>query len=277
GIALGVLWFFVALAPVSNLPFGIGVMMAERLVYLPSAGLCAAAGETIAILAASAARRIGRGAPGRSWPVPGATLLVAALPAALFALVSADRTRVWRDELTLWETTCRNSPRSALAHVNLGSVHQYLGRLEDAEAAYRRAIMIAPNRPGPYYNLATVMEATDRPEDAIRMYREAIRVEPLDVKARNNLGRRLLAQGRSQEAIPVLEEALAIEPTALHAAINLGGAYLHQGDLTRADRIATDVLASRPGEPGALRLKAAIDAARRKVESPQGRAGAVAP
>ena len=47
-LALGFLFFCAALLPVANLLFPIGTIFAERLAYLPSAGLCLAAGALIA-------------------------------------------------------------------------------------------------------------------------------------------------------------------------------------------------------------------------------------
>ncbi|MFQ5701646.1 MAG: tetratricopeptide repeat protein [Acidobacteriota bacterium] len=248
-VAMGVLVFFIALLPVSNLLFGIGVMMAERLLYLPSLGLCLAAGAAMASgLLAMGTRRL-----------VAATCLVALAPATVLTLRSVVRTWDWFDQLSLFEATVRTSPNSALAHVNLGSIYQAMGRLVEAEASYRRAIAIAPDRPGPYYNLATVLEKTGRPEEAIIEYREALRLDPGNVRALNNLGKALLARRRVREAIAMLSRAVTIAPEAPKPAVNLAAAYLQAGDLDRAGRLARQVLASRPEDEAARRVLAEVE------------------
>lgn len=250
--ALGILVFFAALAPVSNILIPIGVVLAERLLYLPSAGFCLAAGAGIALLVeATPLRRL---AASRL----AAACLVAALPGALFAARAWTRTPVWRSQLTLFEATVKTSPNSALAHINLGSVYQSLGRLEEAEAEYRRAIAIGPDRKGAHHNLGTVLEATGRVEEAIEVYREAVRIDPADWETATNLGRALLSRGRSREAIPVLEEAVKRAGDRPIPMGNLAAAYLHAGDPERARRLAERVLASHPGDAAALRVLDAI-------------------
>ena len=255
-IALGILVFFAALAPVANVFFPIGVILAERLLYLPSAGLCLAAGAAIGLLLDAL------GAPRRPASRLAAACLVAAAPGALLAARAWTRTADWRDQRTLFEATVRASPDSALAHVNLGSVYQSLGRLQEAEAEYRRGIAIGPERKGAHHNLGTVLEATGRIEEAIAVYRDALRIDPTDWETANNLGRALLSLGRSPEAIPVLEQAVKQAGDRPAPMGNLAAAYLHAGDLEAAGRLAERVLASHPDDAAARRV---LDAVRERA------------
>lgn len=254
--AAGLCVFFVALLPVSNLPFGIGVIMAERLLYLPSFGLCLAAG--VALAAGLRALSALKEASERRLAL--AALSVVLVPCAAFGARSAARTADWYDQLTLFEATARTSPRSALAQVNLGSVYQALGRTAEAEQAYRRSIVIAPDRPGPHYNLATLLEAQGRSDEAIAAYQEAVRIDPGDVRALNNLGRALVGAGRSTEAIPWLETAARINPSSPTPSVNLAAALLHAGDLRRAEAVIRRVLAAHPSDAAANRVMEGIRA-----------------
>ena len=83
-LALGFLFFCVALLPASNLLFPIGTIFAERLAYLPSAGLCLAAG---ALLAGSAPEPGGAARPRRRGPGGGRPAPRRALDRAQFRLV----------------------------------------------------------------------------------------------------------------------------------------------------------------------------------------------
>ncbi|HKY33571.1 MAG TPA: tetratricopeptide repeat protein, partial [Candidatus Polarisedimenticolia bacterium] len=171
-VRLGIAGFFVCLLPVSNLLFGIGVMMAERLLYLPSALACLAAGGVLERLSRTAGPRRARQA----------LLAVSLALAAAGAWRTADRVGDWFDQVTLFEATVKTSPRSALAWVNLGAAYQELGRLEDAERCFREAASIAPARPGPRYNLAVALEKQGRLSEAIEAYREALRLAPSDAR-----------------------------------------------------------------------------------------------
>ncbi|MFQ5701903.1 MAG: tetratricopeptide repeat protein, partial [Acidobacteriota bacterium] len=271
GVTLGIAAFLVALAPVGNFFFGIGVVMAERLLYLPSFGLCLAAGAGLAMIASRAAR-------GRPRWVFGATVGIVAIPAALFGLRAAERCSDWADSLALFQATVRTSPRSALAQFGLGAAYQERGRWEEARTAYRRSLSIAPDRAETHYNLGTLYEAMGDIPAAIGEYEETVRLAPRHKQAYNNLG--ILHQriggadsaeadykravevapesaapaynyavmldekGRFDEAIRWYRRSLEIDPSQVMAWNNLGRLFLikHQpdeaiGPLQRALRI----------------------------------------
>jgi tetratricopeptide (TPR) repeat protein len=170
--ALGIALFFVSLLPVSNILFGIGTVMAERLLYVPSAGLCLAAGALIeraarAALPAASPRRL-----------LATACLLAAIPAAPFALRCWTRTADWRDQRTLFETTVRTSPRSALAWLGLGNAYEDEGLFREAEAAYRRAVEIAPALAVGRFNLGNMLRRLGRPAEAILEFERALLLRP---------------------------------------------------------------------------------------------------
>src|SRR5258705_109794 len=86
---------------VSNVFVTIGTVMAERLLYLPSAGFC--------LLVASATDVLGR--PSRARRVGGA-LFVAAL-VAFYVPATMLRNRVWRERRGFFEAMVASAPRSA--------------------------------------------------------------------------------------------------------------------------------------------------------------------
>jgi len=227
GAAAGILVFLVALFPVSNVPFGIGVVMAERLLYLPSMGICLVAAVLIDRPARTLTAMRGR-------RLVAATALAACVPGAAMAALTWRRTQVWRDPLTLFEATVRSSPDSALAHFGLGSAYQAAGRHEEAENAYRRSLSIAPERAETHYNLATLLEQAGRPDEAIREYGEAVRLDPDHRKAHNNLGRLHQIEGRPEEAEAEYRLAIAADERQAGAWSNLGTVLQVQGRLEEA-------------------------------------------
>jgi protein O-mannosyl-transferase len=127
-----ILFFFVTLAPVSNLFFLCGSTMAERFLYLPSIGIAVAAGWLAAGLFDQSPRLTGAGA--------GVLLLACGVR-------TYTRNEDWRDPLTFWVKLADTSPRSYRAHAGLaGAViqndpaHQYI---DAAVASVQRALAIA--------------------------------------------------------------------------------------------------------------------------------------
>ena len=78
------------------------------------------------------------------WPRPVATgdriaLVGMALVALVYGSLAYHRSAVWENELTLWQDTTVKSPEFSDGHLNLGAANLRAGRLDEAEAAYRRA------------------------------------------------------------------------------------------------------------------------------------------
>ncbi|MBI3450431.1 MAG: tetratricopeptide repeat protein [Acidobacteria bacterium] len=247
-VSIGFLGFAAALFPVSNIPFGIGEIMAERLLYLPAVGFCLAAGAALdAALVARGVRRRGV-----------AALAVVAIPVSLFAARAWVRVQDWETPLTFCEATRAASPRSHWAHANCGTVYQNLSRLADAEAEFRRAIEIDPGDAGTYVLLGNVHEAQGRLPEAIGANSEAARRNPRDADALNNLGRLLAATGRPVEAAAALSSALALRPDSAAIAYNLAIALLGAGRLDAAEAQARKILEAHPGLPSAEALLSTI-------------------
>jgi tetratricopeptide (TPR) repeat protein len=82
-----------------------------------------------------------------------------ALVMILLTLMTRDRNRDWRDELTLWQDTAEKSPESSRAQMNYGLALMRLGRYEEAVQRFRRTIELAPFYHYAYSNLAIALDA----------------------------------------------------------------------------------------------------------------------
>ncbi len=129
GITFGVLWFLLALLPASNLVIAIGTVRAERLLYLPSLGICLAVAELLLMVV-------------RARPRAGMALIVVLLGS--FAVASLGRNIVWRDMKTIVAATVRDSPRSARAHYNQAVIYARAGDYARAIPGFQTAINLYP-------------------------------------------------------------------------------------------------------------------------------------
>jgi Flp pilus assembly protein TadD len=241
----GIVWVFAALLPVLQL-VPIGVLMAERLLYLPSVGACLAAAAALARAIPNPAAPGDPAVPAAS-PRRGAAaaLVVLALVPAL-AVRGAVRAHDWRSDLALFEAelpkapedpvvnnnlavayTARGEPARAIprlqvvldrspwywrAHVNLGIAYQSLGDRDRARAALEVAERLAPAETSPRFFLARLEAEQGHLDRAIELLGLARRLKPDEARLARQQGEYLIRAGRGDEARAALQEALRVDP-----------------------------------------------------------------
>jgi tetratricopeptide (TPR) repeat protein len=103
------------------------------------------------------------------------------------------------------------------------------GRLEEAEAAFRRVLKEGGREPYVYNNLAIVHQQQGRHAEAIAECREAIRLDAAYPAPRVVMGGSLLALGRTAEAVTTLEAAVKLLPKERLPREQLARAYERAG------------------------------------------------
>jgi hypothetical protein len=132
---MGMLWIALAYGPVANILFPVGVLVAERTLYLPSIGLAL-------VVAPWAAQLEGR----RLWGV------VAAI-ALLGGVRSAIRVPVWKDDRSVMRSILNDSPMSYRGPMGAGIIYLEIRKPAAAFIEFRKAMAIYP-RDGRLYLLA---------------------------------------------------------------------------------------------------------------------------
>jgi hypothetical protein len=142
-MAFSLIWIPVALAPVSNVLFSSGVVLAERTLYLASIGVCIAAG---AVAERFLVRR---------WS------MVAAATASVvvaFGIRTWTRTPVWRDDRTYLLTLLSDHPESYEAHLAAGRALKGASSLERADRELIIARQLFPRDSTVFREAADVAE-----------------------------------------------------------------------------------------------------------------------
>lgn len=121
--AFGLAWMGVAFLPVANLLYPAGFYVAERTLYLPSAGFVLAAAAWLARLPST-----------RLWPV-------VAILTVLGGVRTARRVPVWRDDASVTASVLEDSPRSYVGPKRMTAF--YLDRHQPARAATAARIAAA--------------------------------------------------------------------------------------------------------------------------------------
>lgn len=293
-------WLYSALLilPISGAVHAGFQLAHDRYSYLSGLGFALVAGGTIAWgLAAAGARRVGR-------PMLAASLGIATFVIAALAVQSWQQLRVWHDSDTLWRWSLEADPRCAVCANNLAalivnepspkpaqlaeaeslarqalaqrptydSAHNTLGvvlaqRGEDgsAEAEFRRAVELAPNRVASIANLGALYARTGRPAEALPLLRRAWIKEPDYPGLRTSLGFTLrdtgiarARDGRLPEAIGLLEEAEKEIPDDADVHRNLGLALWEAGRSAAAVPHLERAVALRPDDENGRRLLARL-------------------
>jgi Flp pilus assembly protein TadD len=282
-IILPVAWFFLTLAPVSNFFFPIGVAKAERLLYLPSVGLCLLAGTLATALTRRATARI----PGR---------VVFGVAVVAFLILTVRRNQDWKDNLTLAQATLAVSPESPLMndvaagelmklgqpqlaltllqeatrqapqlsflHAHLGAVYAALGMRVESEAAYLTALRLNPRDASAHNNLAVLYQDASRDDLALERLRNAIAIRPDFADAHSNLGTLYLGQGKLAEAATELAEAVRLNPMSADARNNYGLVLARLGRRDKAAEQYREALRLDPNHAKARSNLSALEKSR---------------
>ena len=104
------------------------------------------------------------------------------------------------ESLVAGQKSVQLDPQDAEAYYNLGIVMQELGRLDEAEAIYKKAITLKPDHKT-HNNLGIVMQELGRLDEAEAIYKKAITLKPDFSQAIKNKWLLLFSQKRFEEAL----------------------------------------------------------------------------
>jgi Flp pilus assembly protein TadD len=225
GIFFGIWWFFITLFPVYNI-IPIYNPFAERFLYIPLIGLC--------MLFAIAFNTLMNKQFSETVPVKVLSSVAIIVILIFYATITIQRNLDWKDSLTLWSKTVKDSPDSSVAHGSLGWAYQDLGRWAEAVLEYKKAIELFPDNYKAYYNLGLIYDRQGALKEAVVNYKSAIAINPAFIDAQFNLGNIYHNQGLLEEAVDQYRQVTELDPADFEARNNLGVAYARQGNLDQA-------------------------------------------
>lgn len=195
-VGAGILWAAVALLPVSNLIFTSGVVLAERTLYLASAGLSLAVAGILPVAV--------RDSPFRRRVVAlAATLLLAA-----FGVRTVVQNPLWADTRTVFHAALRDHPESYKIHWVLGYDEARRGDFEAAFRHYRAAVLIWPHDPRLWSELAAQYIRAGAHAPATAAAQRAISLDSTYLNAHQFLALSLSSQERWEATIEAARKGL---------------------------------------------------------------------
>jgi len=188
-------WFLVAISPVSNLFFPIGILVAERTLYLPSVAISMLAAFTWQILSDPGRKR-------RS------IVLASGLAVVTLAMGLRTWTRnpVWASTSSALTSVVRDRPESYRAQWLIAATRQHSGDRARAALDYEAAYRIYPHNSELMTDYAEFLVEERRFDRAIALLEQANRMHPYILRSASLQVWAYLAAGRYADALPVIQK-----------------------------------------------------------------------
>jgi len=269
----GVLFFLLAALPTSNFLFATGTIMAERLMYLPSAGIALAIAAFLPGDLSALARR-----PARAAALAAAVLLL------LFRTIA--RNPVWESDETLFRNLILTSPDSAKAHydyayaeadrkrwrtgyeqygVATGIYARYydawagrarmageIGDLAESVEDGRRSVAIHPPYENGWFTIGWSAERRGDFAAADAAYAEGLKKCPTSFPLAYHRAAFLFRRGRLEDAVEAYRFAISLAPDMALCHEDLGRVFLAQGWPEAAEDEWEEALSDFPTDGVAL-------------------------
>lgn len=195
GFALA--WLAVTTSVAANVVVPTGVLIAERVLYLPSVGVAIAAGALWELL-----------------PATRAVWTATAVALALLSTRTLARIPVWQDEERFYQALLTDAPRSYRSHWARGARAFDRGDARTGEREYREAISIFPLDAAVYQELGERYLAAGLFDAADRFLTASYRLDSLRSDAAFQAVEARTRAGRPDSAVALGEEALRRFPGA---------------------------------------------------------------
>lgn len=231
---LSLLFILVPLLPALYVQGIIGKPLAERYLYLSTFGF--------ALLPAHLLQRAGKEYQRAAPLLPVIFLLVI----GIYSAGTISRSRVWRDDVTLFSDTVKKSPESLVPRLELGNALLAKGYPGEAITQYQAALRMDPNLYVIHYHLGIALEKKNRLYDAVEQYLIATALNPAVPDIHADAGRAYAKSGFLDPAIEQFLIAVQLQPSKAYQRNLLGVAYMQKGLIDNAIEQFTEAASLDP-------------------------------
>jgi tetratricopeptide (TPR) repeat protein len=210
-ITFCIFFFFIILAPSSSL-IPLWDIMVEYRLYLPifSYGLILTMGfhYLYQLLARHYSEKLGQGV------VAGISILTL----CFYSVITIERNKIFKDDLTLWNDAAKKSPYKMRVHHNLGKAYVASGNIDKAIQEGEIALRLMANV-DKKENIKFVLNllggayfVKGETDVALRMFQRAIEVDPNFATSYFNVGCIHATKKEKEKALEYLKKAIALDP-----------------------------------------------------------------
>lgn len=222
-ISFSILWFLIALAPISFLvavlDLRLGDVLLEHRFYLPGVGVIVAIVCSVAYFL--------RGLSGERIRMT-ITVFVLAVPIVL-GIAAYARNTVWSSNINLWAEVVEKYPGKWRGHFNLANSYQRAGFVEEAKEGYLAAVRMKPEYWKAHYGLGLCYKVLGDMDKALEHSLIARSLKPDYADTHTNIGNIYLVIGEVDKAIKSYVTAASLKPDSVDTHYNLGVGYYYKG------------------------------------------------
>jgi protein O-mannosyl-transferase len=219
-VSFAIYWFFLTLLPESSF-FPIRDVIYEHRLYLPLVGFSI-------FLVSSAYYLIGK------HNITYMALILIAM-IVFYSVLTYQRNKVWRDDLTLWDDTVGKSPHKARPYLNRGMNYYEQGEYTKAMTDFNKAIENNPKDANAYYDRGLIYDYQGKFIKALSDYNKSIELEPYDnPTVYENRSVLYINLGTYTKSIFDLNKAIELQPNNAGLYIKRAYIYYKQDEFTQA-------------------------------------------
>jgi tetratricopeptide (TPR) repeat protein len=171
---------------------------------------------------------------------------VAYMVLAVLAVSTYFQTKLWEDDITLYQHTLNVTENNYSIHTFIAKSFVEHGRIDEAVLHNFQALRIKPDYADALNSLGVAYYKTARLDEAIDCYNKAVKINPRQKEVYSNLGMALAAKGEFDKAILLYNKALQIDPDSFNTRLNLGAALTSSGKLEQAAQEYQKILSIQP-------------------------------
>lgn len=210
-IPFGLAWFAITILPVSNLLTPSGVVLAERTLFLPSAGALLVVGGGLMLLLPRLEARGARAAQ-IAWALLAGMVLAGAIR-------SSGRQLAWKEQAGFFRKLEADAPRTYRAQLAASNFYSEKGQYPAAERAARRAFELYRGDPQVHEQLGQMLRRRGRCADALPVLADGVRRFPERTLVRSRLIECTLAVGDTAGALALAVEGVGLGRTEFESTI----------------------------------------------------------
>jgi hypothetical protein len=205
----GWLWFLIMLTPVYGVIRFLGMVRADRFVYLPMIGLF------IMMV----------------WGISKCKFRAFAATVAILACsgLAAVQTTHWQDSVTLWRRTLSLTENNSIALNNLGTALAQQGDVVGASTQFISALKVDPKDYDAWFNLALLNAKAGRLDQAVDGLKKVLEINPEFPDTYKAMGAVLILRGDTEKGINWTRRFLEMVPDDEEAKRNLAAALQKSG------------------------------------------------
>jgi protein O-mannosyl-transferase len=187
-------------------------IMADRYSYLSSIGVFYIAAEGFEFVCK---KRL------KTW-----SFIVLGVFTLFFSVKTFTRSKVWKNEITLWSDVISKYDNVPVAYLNRGVALVHQNELVQAGEDFNKAIELNPDYDKAYYNRGNNNLLLQNPEKALSDLSKAIELNPAYFQAYYNRGNIYNDKEEYDKALADYSKAIELDPSGAKAFINRGMVYI---------------------------------------------------